>query len=807
MGIVDGWSSIIISCFNPMISSATQNILNQLVPKGKFTGDVDALFNQVFEEMDHVTPNALIGSLINALAESSDGFNPNKVKSLVTDLLARDRHTSYFIHPSLKTILLDFAKWCAAQSAKEGGGKGKFFLIHGDFMNLSSVNDAIDRMPTNDVMAVICGIYQQELKKSVTGCLLSHRSMGDEVAYLALKTSKKAIETAMIQAETLTQEFIVELGLERLKHKKYEHKRGTGLVTALFDLKTDKDDREIKQALDAAITKTKQTKANKEELLPVGIDPERLHNRSSERKVRKAIKAYKKYQIELDKDTIQRAPPSIESLKQTLSGHAISWPRDDRIEYLRKHHDGTKMMMRADIFNLAGLNTVFGNEGADMIKDHIIHIIYDVMEGRLAQAHIFDCGGGIIDIVCSVMDEGSILDTARDIQREVYGQILSQKISEYAKLYDLPFEFDGRKKLSDIPHPRLVTKGTGVVMATHRVKPDRSLPEIIERLDKITNRTKMHGFAFLGYRDGYDVVGFKINHEPEWIELGWDEDTDNPHHLPFTKALKRHIDPEDIPTIFTRPIGQICEAVFGTDMQAVLGFKKAIRALQDVGVSDDDIEKIRTYDQMDIRLIAADLPPLSVVSTQKRPSNTKRDREGFMTMSLAQKLEDLPDGLTSYILETQSIFRLLKLLEPQGHHNAEQSKKILLEEIIPSHQGDPIVSKKARSLHDLVNIFDYAYACLEKNMPTELITAFDVYARKTLYDTVSEMQAYGENSLARLILPHALMPGEGITRKECYDTIKKHGETIAQRLKLDAIFSVDELDHLETYISQHLTCL
>ena len=781
-----------------MISSATKNILNQLVPKGQFTGDIVPIFNQMLSEMDGMTPNSLIGSLINALALSNDGFNPSKVKDLITDLLARDRHTGYFIHPGLKTILLDFAKWCATQSPKKGGGKEKYFLIHGDFMNLSSVNDAIDRLPTNDVMAIICGIYQKELKEACSGCLLHHRSMGDEVAYIALQTTQADLDAAIKRAEEKTQEFVKNLGIDRLKHKKYEHKRGTGLVVASFDLKTKKDDRAIKQALDHSITKIKKVKPKKGKNLPAGIDPERLHNRSSERKIRRAIKEYKKHQIQLDKDTIQRAPPSIESLKQTLNGHAISWPRDDRIEYLRKHHDGTKMMMRADVFNLAGLNNVFGNDGADVVKDHIIHILYDVMESRLAQAQIFDCGGGIIDIVCSVMNERAILDTATEVQQEIHDQILSKTISEYAKLHDLPFEFDGKKYLFDIPHPRLDMTGTGIIMASHAVKPYRSLPEIIERLDKITNRTKMHGFAFLGYNGDQNVVGFHLNHPPDLIMLGKDDGQKNRHYLPFTKALKRHIQPKDVSDIFTRPIGQICEAVFGTDMQAVLGFKKAIRALQDADVSDSDIEKIKTYDQMDIRLIAADLPPLSVVSTQKRPSNMKREKEAFMTMALAQKLEDLPQGLTPYILETQAVFRLFKLLEPQGHHEAVQSKRILLDEfLIPVDRSK---DQLGRVLHDLTNIFDYGYASLEKNIPKKLRDALSVYTRKTLHDIVLNMSAYGENGLAGLITPHALPAGEKMPRSECLEVIQKHHSEMINKMNKSDLFLSEEIEQIDLQI-------
>lgn len=787
-----------------MISSATKNIINQLVPKGKFTGDFEALFTQVFHELDDLTPNALIATLINTLAESEDGFNPSKVKDLVTDLLARDRHTGYFIHPSLKTIFFDFAKWAAVQPSKKGGGKDRYFIIHGDFMNLSSVNDAIDRLPTNDVMAIICGIYQKELQKVVEGCLLSHRSMGDELAFIALKASKEDLEKAITQAEEITQNFVNALGLERLQHKKYEHKRGMGLVVAMHDLKTSKEDRAVKQALDASITKIKQTKPVNLAELEQGIEPGRLHNRSSERKVRKAIKAFKKYKIQLDKDAIKRAPPSIQSLTQILNGHAISWPRDDRIEYLRKHHDGTKMMMRADIFNLAGLNEVFGNEGADQIKDHIIHILYDVMESRLAQAHIFDCGGGIIDIVCSVMGDRAILDTACEIQQEIYDQILSKQIVEYAKVYDLPFNFDGKKKLSDIPHPRINAKGTGIIMAAHAVKPHRSLPEIIERLDKITNRTKMHGYAFLGYNSEQNVVGFQLNQKPEIRTLGKDGGEKNRHYLPFTRALKRHIHPDDIKEIFIRPIGQICEAVFGTDMQAVLGFKKAIRALQDVGIKDDDIEKIRTYDQMDIRLIATDLPPLSVVSTQKRPATMKRERESFMTMRLAEKLEGLPQGLTPYILETQAIFRLLKLLEPQGHHNADQSKRILLDELLAAPSSIVQDHQKARSLYDLAHLLDYGYACLEKDMPKKLVTSFDVYGRKTLYDIAQDMKSYGENSLAMLIEPHTMPPGGDLLRKDCLEQIKIQSNDLIEKMTKEKIFHEDQIKQIKSQIDKGL---
>src|SRR5690606_19293794 len=110
------------------------------------------------------------------LQYNPDSPAPN-IETIFSDILARDRYTGYYIHAALRTLYLDFAMAASARHGQEN----RNFLILGDYINLSSVNDAIGRSATNDVMATICGIYLDCMTRAGVVDWLYHRSMGDEV--------------------------------------------------------------------------------------------------------------------------------------------------------------------------------------------------------------------------------------------------------------------------------------------------------------------------------------------------------------------------------------------------------------------------------------------------------------------------------------------------------------------------------------------------------------------------------------------------------------------------------------------------
>src|SRR5690606_22232614 len=133
------------------------------------------------------------------------------------DLLARDRHTGYYIHTALRSLYMDFALTRAALPGQEK----RNFLVMGDFFNLSSVNDAIGRAATNDVMATICGIYLDAMTRAGVTDWLYHRSMGDEITFIIMNTDIDKVQKGLSEAAQICDEYIRDLGLERLRHKKY----------------------------------------------------------------------------------------------------------------------------------------------------------------------------------------------------------------------------------------------------------------------------------------------------------------------------------------------------------------------------------------------------------------------------------------------------------------------------------------------------------------------------------------------------------------------------------------------------------
>lgn len=706
-----------------MISEETTLLLSQMIGKPIANEDARKIFLQLNSE-DTFAPSALITSLLESIQVQFDDIvtSTSNTDHVFSDILARDKHTGFYIHPALRTLYLDFA---IARASLPGQEK-KNFLIMGDYFNLSSVNEAIGRSTTNDLMATICGIYLDSLTScGVVDCLY-HRSMGDEITMIAVNTSHHQIEKGLELASKRTKEFIRALGLERLRHKKYKNQKGAGMFTAFVALRGDSQHNMLKQQLDETIQTRKRI--NRMGLWASfgrnGVEPQQFHTRASEQRIDRVLHKYKNYRLNNDFNAdianVTSARNALNQATALLVGRAIAWPRDDRIEYLSYHHGDKKIMLRADIYNLGGLNAVYGHDGADHIKAHMIRILFSTVAAhQREEPRIFDCGGGIIDVVMDELSSQEMIQMVRAIQINIYHQILSLSIAGYANAYNLSFAGEGNILLSKLPHPRGDYAGTGLVMAVHAVSQDYALPEIIERLDKISNRTKMHEMAYLFHDEANAAWAVPMNGPGELIHIGTDRINPGLHYLPFTDALRDYIEADDLPYIFEKPVGQICEILFGTDMQAVLGFKKAIRLLQEKNVDIGLIQSLDSYKAMDQALKERNLPPLSVVSTQNRPSLMRDELPAFRTMTLAEKLEELPSTITRLILQTQSSFRTIRQAKPHGLLSISDSVGILKEEInlYDATENHSIFIDR---LYRLCRLYDRCYATLGNNLPAAL---------------------------------------------------------------------------------------
>lgn len=799
-----------------MIAEETFTILAQLTGNQLTQSEAENLFLYLNAE-NAFAPNAMVTGLIEMLQlKYSNVIQPDKVSSVFSDILTRDRHTGYYIHPALRTLYLDFALTRANLPSQEK----RNFLILGDYMNLSSVNDAIGRSSTNEVMATICGIYLDCMTRAGVVNWLYHRSMGDEITFVVVNTEEDKIKNGLAEAEKITDEFVQSLGLERLRHKKYADQSGMGLVTAYVNLAGHTNHRTLKQQLDEAIQNRKKAKQPRSwfHLPRRGIEPDQYHNRSSEQRIDRALHKYRDYRTmaqsvsEAEAQKIGIRNP-LNPVKSLLIGRAIAWPRDDRIEYLRHHHDDTKVMLRADIYNLGGLNAVFGHDGADHIKAHLIRILYNtIMAHNIVEPKIFDCGGGIIDVVINAMQNSHLHKLIGTIQSNIYHQILSLTVDEYATAHNLSYAGNGTTQLLNLPHPRHENKGTGLVMATHPVESARSLPEIIERLDKITHRTKMHDFAYLWADEDYQVFALPLNDVPEATHIGMDRKEAGPHYLPFTEALRHYLDEDDLPIIFEKPVGQICETLFGTDMQAVLGFKKAIRMLQDKNISDDEIEKLDSYQSMDGRLCAESLPPLSVFSTQNRPVFAVNEREAFKTMFLAEKLEGLPRTITSLILQAQGSFRTLKIVQPHGYLSPAQAVQVLSEEIariqVPPLDRGQAGEQLTESLYSLARLLDRAAGALNRDLPEEIRDTLRDFSNEILNDLAAAFRSVNESMLAQKLQTYVShQPARTRDRLTMLQDLRHDIAQLTDKLSRKGLINADEMETLNNRLMGLLNVL
>ncbi len=787
-----------------MIAHDTITILQQLTGQAIDETSALALFKTVAQQtQDAPAPQAMVASLVETLKLQEQLTGDSKPAYIFTDILARDKHTGYYIHAALRTLYLDYAI-VQAEFAQAGRAP---LLIQGDFLNLSSVNDALGRNVTNDFMATVCGIYQDVLTRHGVVNWLYHRSMGDEVTFIVMNCTQSQVDGALTAAANEVDDLVKLMGIERLRHKKYPNQSGSGLITASVPLHSDSDHRILKQQLDEAIQNQKKQGRTQFFNKLLGVEPEQFHNRASEQRVDKALHKYEHYRqlsaLSLEAPGALEQRSALNPVMALLTGRAIAWPRDDRIEYLRYHHNNTKMMLRADIYNLGGLNAAFGHDGADHIKAHYIKLLHETIGAYdTEEPKLFDCGGGIIDVIFNTMPPDILKKAVESIQTQIYFQVLQHTVADYADLHKLAYAGDGTIMLSQLPHPRNEAEGNGLIMAVHHVERERSLPEIIERLDKITNRTKMHGFCYLGYDGPHHVYALLLNEAAEPVMIGNERDQVNSHYLPFTDALRAHLRPDDLPLIFEKPAGQICEIIFGTDMQAVLGFKKAIRMLQEKDVDDDTIIAINSYDAMDVALKAHNLPPLSVVSTQNRPSLTVREREAFKAMSLAEKLEHLPNSLTSLLLQAQSVFRSLKMLQPHGQLPFIQAQQVLLEEMSAAlsvvEGEDKHDTALTEGLLFLTKLYDRSYACLQRAWPEKLHQYWHTLCQACLYDILQRLEQQNETFVTKLLSQYLVAhPAPKMLRQDALQHAATYYTSLVDTMLEQEILTPEQSQQLE----------
>jgi hypothetical protein len=144
---------------------------------------------------------------------------------------------------------------------------------------------------------------------------------------------------------------------------------------------------------------------------------------------------------------------------------------------------------------------------------------------------------------------------------------------------------------------------------------------------------------------------------------------------------------------------------------------------------------------------------LSVVSTQNRPSISHTEREGFKTMTLAEKLEGLTRPMTLLALQAQACFRTLKMMEPHGQLAPAFAAQILIEEmdLSPNPANVQADHAAAEALYYLARLSDRSSAAISRELSAELRRAFTDIVLETLKDLAQYFDAVKEPVLAQKI--------------------------------------------------------
>lgn len=325
-------------------------------------------------------------------------------------IVTKDPVTGYSNDPALCVAVYETAR------ADENGA----FMISGDFMNMNGLNQALGRSAGNDFLRLVSSIYADELKGLDPSYFYAFRKDGDEMTFILSGVAAANIEQRLAAAKNRVDAFIVQAGLSSLRHQKYPHLAGIGIVTAMEDLGGTKENFEsVYNKLQSHITAQKKS-------LPAFAGTSReatdYINNSSADHFKKALSDITGNQHGAAEITLP------EGIQVTARDEDSLGSRQERLQDMQGN-SGT--LLRADLYNLGGLNAALGPAGADKIIRHMMRIMREEVRKQYPTSKFYDAGAGVIDVLIPASEEKDITDVKKCIHRRLFEEILSKRADEY----------------------------------------------------------------------------------------------------------------------------------------------------------------------------------------------------------------------------------------------------------------------------------------------------------------------------------------------------------------------------------------
>ncbi len=553
------------------------------------------------------------------------------------------------------------------------------FLIIGDMINMTGVNDAAGRPEANRMIGAIAHIYHKALSETTPTALAGFKVHGDGMAWIVQGEglSKEILAQALESAEKNTAELVRKTGLSGLEHPRYKNVTGTGLSASFGKIQDSPQDMSAtKNALNL------QLDALRSMLTKAANNTQPAVEYLNDHSFQKIDTALMQHEAKRDPIIHQFAagftPPA--AAPDDIRG------RREEMEDLSKLAGHTATLSRFTLYNLGGFNALLGNDHVDetILKPFEKMLSETIKENGIGASNytVYKRDGGSFDLVIKDDDGRKAALVQKEIFEKMNREIFHKSVADFTSGHDIDIANQKIRPdilLADLPHKRDKIDGGGFMISTVKLDSYAAVPAIFERLDKLCRLQNQHGISYFEQGETH-TRAWKIHTGPHnFIEL------------PKTGELVTAADPifshlietssqDQLQDLFKKPVGMIYEGMTGISLSPVLERQKQIYSMIDRQISPEKIlanlEPIEKFDVFAKKVLSDFAPSIDMAG---RPSTRPQSRPEFLTFNLAVSWGFVPEklkGIDNVILEGQAAIRGLGEIRDyqQGYHNADSDE-------------------------------------------------------------------------------------------------------------------------------------
>lgn len=646
----------------------------------------------------------------------------------------------------------------------------KTYLVASDVVNLSQLNDVLGRSTANDVIRHAVDIHREEIAKLNTDSHAVFRVYGDNAIFLLEGDdfTEEDLREALRIAEQRVDEFMSQSGLEYLQHPRMKNVTGTGLSTTFVEI----------NKFSGTLTETRNDTSFQ---LDMGMNMKPRRTRNSIPAEELVTETFLKRVQKALED--QRKPEPAKSVFSAPSGFSYEQARIavgsryDEVDALKAATEvGNHKIMRLNLFNLGGLNSVMGHEDVDSVVLSTImariqtNIQKHFNNDGTEHARIFDRGGAEHDILLELsdVDEASLHAFKKDIQHELHDALFGKTLAELESEYNLDVDFtkySPNTKLGEIPHKRGNIPSSGLTMVHVDVNQGDHFVDVFQKLEAERRIHEYHGAAFIVPSEDGRLGMAKIGQGNDGT-LNFENrklDTDK-GITSYAWSLADQLSMEQTKATFNKPVGLIYEALTGITLQPVLRRQRTIFRLIDHGVSIDDIKANMGSQEAFDQFVSDTMGEQNIdtIDMSGRPSTRPHGHPEFLTFNLAEQWGYIPDeqqGIENTCLKVQAAIRAASEIEGyvNGYENSLSAEnmtelRIRAETILQDARATDSALLRAQYVDHSMRLLKHnasAQGTLDRN-PQAIQAAYSLL-KSTLIEAATDFENMGLPNLAEKV--------------------------------------------------------